>query len=144
MADGNVKPISEIQANDLVRSGVNAGDVAAVNAIYTLAAGRMCEIHLAPLAAGAPDHVLATEEHPFWVDGRGWLAARNLKSGDWLTDAQGRRVRILANQSVTRLGKVYSLSLSGDTAFYANGVLVRDTCGATPTPTLLKVSEVSK
>ncbi len=144
MADGTTRAISAIQTNDTVRSGVQSGNVAVVNGTYTRAAGRMCEIRLVPIAADAPDIVLATEEHQFWVDGRGWVPARKLAAGDWLLDAQGRRVRILANQSVHRLGKVYSFSLSGDTAFYANGVLVHDACGATPPTILLKAMEVVK
>ena len=144
LADGSSKPIADVQTNDLLRSGVNSSEVATVNAVYTLAAGRMCEIRLAPETAGAPDKLLATEEHQLWVDGRGWIAARNLSAGDWLLDPQGKRIRVLANQAVQRMGKVYSLSLSGDTAFYANGVLVHDFCGATPASALLKVMEVTK
>ena len=144
MADGTLKAISDIQTNDLVRSGVRPGNVAVVNGRYTLAAGRLCEVHFDAHDAGAPGSVLATEEHPFWVDGRGWTPARSLAAGDWLFDAQGRRVRVLANQTVKRNTTVYSLSLSGDTAFYANGVLVQDTCGATPPATLLQAKEVVK
>jgi len=144
MADGTYKAIADIQTNDVVRSGVQSQNVAVVNGAYTLAAGRLCEIGFAPDVAGAPDSVLATEEHPFWVDGRGWVPAGSLAAGDYLLDAQGRRVRILANQVVKGVARVYSLSLSGDTAFYANGVLVHDSCGTIPPATLLKVMEVVK
>jgi hypothetical protein len=144
MADGTFKAIPDIQTNDLVRSGVRPENVAVVNGKYTLGAGRLCEVRFAANDSGAPGSVLATEEHQFWVDGRGWAPARSLAAGDWLFDAQGRRVRVLANQTVKRGATVYSISLSGDTAFYANGVLVHDSCGGTPPATLLQAKEVVK
>ena len=144
MADGTFKAISDIQTNDLVRSGPQPENVAVVNGKYTLAADRLCEVRFAANDAGAPGSVLATEDHQFWVDGRGWVQARSLAAGDWLFDAQGRRARVLASQTVERHATVYSFSLSGDTAFYANGVLVHDTCGATPPATLLQAREVMK
>jgi hypothetical protein len=144
MADGTTKPISDIQTNDLVRSGARPENVAVVNGKYALVAGRLCEIRLAPNTPDSLDRVVATDEHQFWVDGRGWLAARSLAPGDWLSDAQGRRVRVLSNQTVRSNATVYSFSLSGDTAFYANGVLVHDSCGVRPTATLLQAKEVVK
>ena len=30
----------------------------------------------------------ATEEHPFWVAGRGWVEAKDLRAGDQLVDDQ--------------------------------------------------------
>jgi hypothetical protein len=144
MADGSFKPIADIQNNDLVRSGVRAENVAAVNAKYAFSASRLCEIRWDAGAASSPNSVLATEDHPFWVDGRGWTPARDLAAGDWLFNAQGGRVRVLSNQPVNRGTTVYSLSLSGDTAFYANGVLVHDSCGAPPPATALKAMEVLK
>ena len=144
MEDGSFKAISAIQANDIVRTGIRPDNVAVVNATYALASGKLCEVQFAPNDPGAARSVLATDEHQFWVDGRGWVAAGRLAVGDWLFDSQGRRVRVLGNQAVKRSAKVYSFSLSGDTAFYANGVLVHDSCGATPPATQVGTSEVVK
>ena len=144
MEDGSLKAISDIQANDMVRTGIRPDNVAVVNNTYALASAKLCNVQFAANDPGAARSVLATEEHQFWVDGRGWVAAKSLAAGDWLFDSQGRRVRVLGNQVVQRSAKVYSFSLSGDTAFYANGVLVHDSCGAAPPATQVGTSEVVK
>ena len=48
------------------------------------------------------------------------------------------------NNSVNGNQRVYTLSLSGDNAFYANNVLVRDARGVVPQPAKVKLSEVVK
>jgi hypothetical protein len=144
MADGTVKAISDIRMGDAVRSGPKAGNIAVVNAVYSLDANNLQEIRLAGAGALNPGSLLATQEHQFWVDGKGWVAARAVAAGDWLFDAAGRRVSVMANQSVTRRTTVYTFSLAGDDAFYANGVLVHDMCGALPPELLVRLHEVVK
>jgi hypothetical protein len=71
----------------------------------------------------------ATDDHLFWVDGRGWTAARELQAGDQLLRSTGGSVVITANQPLPEKSKVYTLWLRKDHAFYANDVLVHDLCG---------------
>jgi len=144
MADGTVKAISDIRMGDAVRSGPKAGNIALVNAVYSLVANNLQEIRLASPDARNPESLLATEEHQFWVDGKGWVAARVVGAGDWLFDSAGRRIRVLANQSVTRRTTVYTFSLDRDNSFYANGVLVHDLCGEAPPEWRARLQEVAK
>src|SRR5207244_10912714 len=83
-----------------------------------------------------PQTVLTTDEHLFWVDGKGWVPALNLLVGEYLFNEYGERVRISANQRLNGTAEVYTLKLRGDTAFYANGVLVHDLCGGNPQDTV--------
>ena len=56
-----------------------------------------------------------TGEHPFWVIGRGWVRAGDLRCGDQLQDAAGNPVTILAVERRT-LGnpvRVYNLTVGG-------------------------------
>jgi hypothetical protein len=40
--------------------------------------------------SGATQRITCTPDHPFWVDGRGWIAAQALRLGDPLSDASGQ------------------------------------------------------
>ena len=128
MADGTSKPISQIQTNDVVRTGSHAGNLASVRAVYVFDSDRLEEIDL----AGTPAKLLATTEHFFWVDGRGWRSGAELRVGDWLFDSSDHRVQISNLKMMATKTKVYTLKLSGASEFYANNVLVHDLCGAPP------------
>ena len=144
MADGSSKPIAEVQTNDVVRSGQRADNVAVVNAVFTQTSAQLRAITLADGAGKPRTGLLATAEHLFWVDGRGWTAVANLHAGDWLFDSAGNRVRVAGLTSVSGSRRVYTLSLSGDNAFYANNILVRDVCGVAPPLATAKLSEVGQ
>ena len=142
MADGTSKPISEVRTNDIVRTGLRQDNVAEVNAVLTQVSLQIHRIILADAVGKPRTALLATEEHLLWVDGKGWTAVANLKPGDWLLDSSGARVQVKANTKRNETGRVYTLSLSGDNAFYADNVLVRDACGVIPPTTSVKLSEV--
>jgi hypothetical protein len=144
MADGTEKLISELVTNDLVRSGVRKDNVAQVRQVYTVDDARVYELGLRRLRGEAVPSVLTTQEHLFWLDGKGWTPAKQLKPGDWLSNSQGAPLEIVANRPLARPMKVYTLRLRMDNAFYANGVLVHDLCGGTPPLTKVSTSEGAK
>ena len=41
------------------------------------------------------EEIIATEEHPFWVDKKGWIAACNLVTGDILCSQNGKKIEII-------------------------------------------------
>lgn len=131
-ADGTSKPISAIKVGDVVQSGVRNGVHAVVNATYRMEGARVREIHFADLRHPEGGRLETTDEHLFWVDGKGWLAAARLAVGDWLFNSRGERIQILEVHTLSQPATVYTLSLGGDNAFYANGILVHDLCGAPP------------
>ena len=144
MADGSRKAIKEIRVKDEVRSGVRRSDVAVVNAVYSRVSTNLHEIRLAETVASGPKCLLATAEHLFWRDGKGWTPVGQLKVGDWLLNSGGMRLQVAGNQLQPAGEQVYTLSLSGDCAFYAEDVLVHDVCGVATGSTAAKAPEVAK
>jgi hypothetical protein len=123
MEDGTSRPIEEIRTNDIVRVGPRLIDIARVSQTFKRPAENLREIEWE-----GGRHVRATREHQFWVDGKGWVAALNLQAGDYLMNDKGQRAKILRVADVNNKEPVYTFSVSGDNAFYANGALVHDMC----------------
>jgi hypothetical protein len=134
LLDGRSETIDRLKTGDLVRSGLTDREFATVlerqkqtsdkcRLIRFTAAG------ITPAQADAGQTVCATDDHSFWVDGKGWTTALRLRVGDWLLKQDGSRVRITASDRVAGTHDVYTLVLGGDRVFYANGVLVHDACG---------------
>lgn len=85
-ADGT-KPIETIQSGDLVWAQDARTRVVALKPVL-----RVFEAKNQPLLSltlqsdvGASHELRSTREHPFWVKGRGWVAAHDLAHGDLLT-----------------------------------------------------------
>ncbi|HET7625609.1 MAG TPA: polymorphic toxin-type HINT domain-containing protein, partial [Verrucomicrobiae bacterium] len=139
LADGSLKPINQVRAGDVVKSGLSRHEMATVAEVYERNDNTCREIRFALPGQADPDFVQTTDEHLFWEDGKGWLAAAELKIGDWLLNSSGQRVRVISNKRLPGSHKVYTLKLLGDTAFYANGLLVHDLCGAWMTGSVTRV-----
>jgi hypothetical protein len=144
MADRTEKPIASLANNDLVRSGIGTNDVARVAQVYAWDGAQVYELELRRLRGPAVPSVLTTQEHLFWVDGKGWTEAKDLRPGDWLSNSQQGQFEIVDKRPVERRMKVYTLRLEIDNAFYANGVLVHDLCGASFPTTAVSTSEVAR
>jgi uncharacterized membrane protein YgcG len=135
MADGSLKPIEQIAVDEAIRTGSNPGDTAHVAEVITRTVERTISVEFAPaygLASATKNGggtLVTTPEHEVWVDGKGWTLAAKLKTGDWLIDAAGRRFAITRLTEKSERRTVYTLSNREDHAFYANGLLVRDSCG---------------
>jgi hypothetical protein len=139
LADGASRQIQFLKPGDLVKSG-HRGEVAIVGEVLERNETTCRDIRLAlpgqaqPGGQSGSDLLRTTDEHLFWEDGRGWVAASELQPGRWLINDHGRRVQITSNQRVPGSHQVYTLKLRGDTAFYANGILVHDLCGVWNSP----------
>jgi hypothetical protein len=132
MADGEVKPISQVCAGDIVQSGPLSGNTANVQQVYYATSSDVHRLKLVTLDGHPLPDLLATGEHRIWVDGRNWTTVHDLHVGDWLFDTRNHTVKITAIEAVAGEMGVYTLGLNGDNSFYADGILVRDLCGATP------------
>ena len=130
MSDGRLKMISEINTNDVVRSGRDSGNVAVVKQVCVIDGAAVHELRVRHVRGGPAPSITATGEHLFWVDGRGWTRVEDLKPGDWLSSEEGAPIEIVENRLLDHPMKVYTLRLERDDAFYANDVLVHDLCGA--------------
>lgn len=74
-------------------------------------------------------HLYATDNHPFWVDGKGWIAAKNLKAHDQIRLASGESARIeqvwpVVRTPVDGLGWVSSDALGSPDGIEEQGHIV--------------------
>ena len=144
MADDRRRPIGELRAGDRVRTGTRPGDVASVSHVFKRRVEIVRIVRFEEIgSAEAQQSVVTTDEHLFWVDGKGWTVANQLQRGDWLLTDGARRVQVADTIRETRTCEVYTLQLHGDSAFYANGVLVHDMCGLDPGNVTAVGAEVS-
>lgn len=73
------------------------------------------------------DQISVTPEHPFWLQGRGWTAAKHLESGNAIATAEGD---ILIRRITKHTGTVtvYNFSVANDPNYFvaANGLWVHN------------------
>ncbi|WP_300383915.1 polymorphic toxin-type HINT domain-containing protein, partial [Clostridium sp.] len=80
------------------------------------------------------DKIEATENHPFWVKGKGWVEAEDLKVGEKVTLKTGK-IATVENVTVEKLYKpikVYNFEVEDWHTYFVSevGVLVHNTCMA--------------
>ncbi|WP_157608841.1 hypothetical protein [Saccharomonospora glauca] len=84
-------------------------------------------------AGDAVSTLVATAEHPFWVDERGglvrptvhgpegerpgWYHAADLDAGDWLRTPEGEKVRVVGVRAYTATTTVHNLTINGIHAY---------------------------
>jgi predicted GIY-YIG superfamily endonuclease len=77
-----------------------------------------------------------TENHPFYVEGKGWCAAAELETGDVLRTEDGEQETVKSVQTEKRdkAVKVYNLEIEDSHTYYvsADSVLVHNVCGEVP------------
>jgi hypothetical protein len=59
-----------------------------------------------------------TPEHPFWVEGRGWVEAGELAQGDLVGNPAGGRLRVAAKGAPRTQGLVYNLEVGGFHSYF--------------------------
>ncbi|ONI86988.1 hypothetical protein ALI144C_10125 [Actinosynnema sp. ALI-1.44] len=145
MADGTTKPIEDVRVGDLVAAtdpGAGNGTLEA-QPVTDLITGEgtknLVEITVDTdgEAGSATGKVVATDNHPFWVDDRGrWLDAGELKAGDWVRDQIGQRLLVVSIRGWTQQQRVHNLTVNGVHTFYAlagtTPLLVHNCGGANP------------
>lgn len=128
------KPIEEVTAGDSVLStdpeaaGQPASTWQPVTRLYERSAPVVLDIHI------GKTKITATPEHPFWVLGAGWTAAKELRRGSALLTKDGVVVHV--DSVVRREGefKVYNFEVADSHTYYVSplGILVHNQCGQFP------------
>ncbi|WP_448630649.1 polymorphic toxin-type HINT domain-containing protein [Cellulomonas soli] len=120
MADGSLKPIEDLQPGDAI-VGADPGTGELVNEVVIEPLVSEGDKHLIALWFGqGPVPVIATDNHPYWVDGVGWVQAGSLQPGDVTATSAGTT---LVLQDVADLGwftdqAVYNLRASGTHTYF--------------------------
>lgn len=110
------KPIEEIRPGDQVwAKNLTTGEsqVRPVTGLFRKQAASLMTI---TLASGAI--VVVTEEHPFMVDGEGWVLSGDLRVGDRLTQRDGRAGTIARIDIQPGGQTVYNFEVAGDHNYY--------------------------
>lgn len=135
LADGNTKPIEDIQLGDQVlATDPETGETAAKPVTDLLGSQGLKHLVAITVDGDTDGPLIATGVHPFWVDGQGWVDAEDLWPGDLLREADGDLVKVLSvrmwDQADTR---VYNFTVGDLHTYYVladEPVLVHN-CGLT-------------
>jgi RHS repeat-associated protein len=70
---------------------------------------------------GHTEHIGATPEHPFWVQGKGWIPANKLLRGDVLKGMNETRQLVLAVVQDDRYADTFNFEVSGTHNYFVGG-----------------------
>jgi hypothetical protein len=104
------KPIEQFKPGDWILTAPEEDPTAPTEAKQVEEVFRN-EAVLWQLCAGGK-FILTTAEHPFWVVGRGWTAARDLMPGDRLRSHDERWVTVEAARNLGEEASVYNLRIA--------------------------------
>ncbi|WP_310602850.1 polymorphic toxin-type HINT domain-containing protein [Anaerosporobacter sp.] len=128
--DGN-KNIEDIQAGDYVLAeNPETGQLAYKEVVQTFVRYKAEIIHV--IVNGT--EIETTSEHPFWVEGKGFVEAGSLRCGDMLRLSSGTEAKVeniweeVHEESIP----VYNFEVADFHIYFVSdlGVLVHNTCGA--------------
>jgi hypothetical protein len=127
-----LRPIEAIAPGDLVASyDVRTGE-SSFERVEKIERRRSAAFVSVAFEGG--DELIVTPEHSFWVEGSGWVRARELEPGDAIrgNDGAGRAVRALQMTRVNADGgeaPVYNLVVAGpDTYFVGRTPVLVHSC----------------
>ena len=135
LADGTMKPIEGMERGDKVRAAshehpegpISIGEVIEV---YHNGPRKLVEVHVDGQA------LRATPKHPFYVRGRGFTAAAELRPGDELRAAEGRWVSVGSVVDRAQVEPVFNIQVAGLHTYFVTdgrgttGVLVHNASSA--------------
>ncbi|WP_019853909.1 polymorphic toxin-type HINT domain-containing protein [Actinopolyspora mortivallis] len=120
MADGSHEPIEEVEVGDrVIATDPETGETAPRKVVATITgngAKDLVEVTVDTDGAAGDETgvVVATDEHPFWVDDRGrWVDAEKLRAGDELRTPDGELVEVTDIRQWTQTQRVHNLSING-------------------------------
>jgi RHS repeat-associated protein len=117
LADGSKKPIERIRVGDRVRTAdEHSGDAGSGKVVRTF---RREHDTLLTIRTEDGKEIQATPEHPFYVEGRGFVTARRLARSDLLTDSEGRVSPVVSITERKGRFAVYNLEVEGTHTYYA-------------------------
>ena len=73
-----------------------------------------------------------TPEHPFYIEGKGWVAAKDLQLGDKQRSITGKPVSIARHSEIKERLKVHNFEVQDWHTYFAGGVLVHNWCPSDP------------
>lgn len=123
MCDGTVRAIDQLVAGDLVVSrDVETGvtDCRAVESTVTHDDAEIVELRFAD-EAGHETVLQTTQEHPFWVEGTGWVLAGDMALGTEVVSASGTRIWLASEILLAERQRVFNLHVDQFHSYFVGG-----------------------
>ena len=98
------RPIEEIEVGDRVWAWNEETGESELAEVVRLFERETLEVYT--LHVGVGEVLETTDEHPFWVVGRGWVEVEDLRPGDILTSYEGQELRLVAVDRQERMLQV--------------------------------------
>jgi hypothetical protein len=126
-AEDGLKPIEEIEVGDKVWAMDPESGEMALKEVLTAYKREIDKLYIIKIEA---ETIETTREHPFWIQGKGWVEAGNLVEGDEVITRQKRESVI--NRITVKTGeyKVYNLKVRDIHTYLVGEVsaLVHNSC----------------
>lgn len=112
-----IKPIEDIQIGDLVLAKDPYTGIQAYKPVEHLFSNESDEIFTIEIGNTL---IETTGNHPFWVNGKGWIPAEDLKPGDKVEDEDGNLLAINAITLGYETRQVYNFTVSDFHTYYVS------------------------
>ncbi len=131
MADGSAKNIEDVRAGDEVTAtDPGTGETHGRRVLETYVHDNVPTVDVVT----TDGTITSTEEHPFYVQGRGWVPVRDLRPGDGLVDAKGTEVEVVAVRLTGGEATVYNFHVEDLHTYHVQAdeawLLVHNRCSA--------------
>jgi len=128
MADGTTKPIERVREGDLVKSrnpATGVTEAKQVTETFSHVAPQVLTLTLSDPKTGLPvEHLVCTPEHPFYVDGKGFVLAGDLGIGTSLVTRAGPCLTLCSVEwqrdaaGAAGGARVYNFTVTGDHTYF--------------------------
>ena len=132
--ESGLRPIEDIQAGDYVWSeNTETGEKELKKVLAVTVTETDQLVHV---ITGNGTEINTTENHPFYMEGKGWCVASELEEGDVLRTQDGKTetVASVEMETLDEPVKVYNLEIEDSHTYYVSvdGVLVHNMCKNAP------------
>ncbi|MGM7703482.1 polymorphic toxin-type HINT domain-containing protein [Pseudalkalibacillus sp. Hm43] len=125
MTDDGTKSIEDIEIGDLVLAkNTDTGEVAH-KPVTRLFENQVDETYKLKIA---DETITTTSDHPFWIDGKGWVETSDLQVGDRIETHTGKYLPINQIHQIEEPATVYNFTVDGFHTYYVSdlGILVHN------------------
>ncbi|WP_175517936.1 polymorphic toxin-type HINT domain-containing protein [Thiothrix caldifontis] len=108
------REISSLKEGDLVYArDEKTGEVAAKPVSHVFVEAHDSDVRLLTVASVSGETVITTsDEHPFFVEGKGWIRADELQTGDQLVSLKGDRLTLKGSERLDSAIEMYNLEVA--------------------------------
>jgi RHS repeat-associated protein len=122
MADGATKPISEVEVGDRVLAADEVTGEITISPVTDVIVGDgpkdLVTLSVDADGDGRSQRITATAEHPFYAQGRGWVNASELRTGENLMTPGGPLPTVTGTSRTQAVRTVYNLTVAGSHTFF--------------------------